>query len=144
MDDKIDTDALRQEFADYCVDVEPGIKARAPKINQLETLAVIAMTLFQTCKEYQVENAEQAARIASLEAQIAAVDGWKLVPVEPTMEMVVDGFESWPSRMFSEPEEWIAYEAMSGCQQAAHRARLCYAAMLAAAPSAALAQQEKP
>ncbi|VFS49676.1 Uncharacterised protein [Budvicia aquatica] len=27
------------------------------------------------------------------------------------------------------------YEAMSGCQQAAHRAKLCWAAMLNAAPA---------
>jgi hypothetical protein len=87
-----------------------------------------------------IEN--YSLHIRKLEAQIAAAEGWKLVPVEPTAEMVVDGFESWPSRMFSEPEEWIAYEAMSGCQQAAHRARLCYAAMLAAAPTVAcLAEQ---
>jgi hypothetical protein len=71
-------------------------------------------------------------------AQCTVPAGLKLVPVEPTESMVVDGFESWPSRMFSEPEEWIAYEAMSGCQQAAHKARLCYAAMVAAAPTAAL------
>ena len=63
-------------------------------------------------------------------------DGWKLVPVEPTKRMVIDGFESEPDETFSEPEEWEAYQAMSGCQQAAHRARLCYAAMLAAAPAA--------
>ncbi|WP_186436517.1 hypothetical protein [Enterobacter chengduensis] len=29
---------------------------------------------------------------------------------------------------------WEAYEAMSGCQQAAHRAKLCWSAMLTAAP----------
>ncbi|SIT42969.1 hypothetical protein BN2476_340001 [Paraburkholderia piptadeniae] len=52
------------------------------------------------------------------------------------MEMVVDGFESWPNPTFSKQEDWEAYEAMSGCQQAAHKARLCYAAMLAAAPAA--------
>ncbi|MGR4047907.1 Lar family restriction alleviation protein [Kosakonia cowanii] len=63
-------------------------------------------------------------------------EGWKLVPVEPTKRMVIDGFESEPDEMFSEPEVWEAYQAMSGCRQAAHRARLCYAAMLAAAPVA--------
>ncbi|WP_312112027.1 hypothetical protein [Pantoea septica] len=69
------------------------------------------------------------------EAEAPAVpDGWKLVPVEPTEKMVIDGFESAPDESFSKPEEWEAYEAMSGCQQAAHRAKLCYAAMLAAAP----------
>lgn len=64
-------------------------------------------------------------------------EGWKLVPIEPTEDMAVEGFESWPDPVFSAPEEWEAYEAMSGCQQAAHRARLCYAAMLDAAPRVA-------
>lgn len=62
--------------------------------------------------------------------------GWKLVPVEPTESMIVDGFESEPDEDFSDPKIWAEYEAMSGCQQAAHRAKLCWAAMLAAAPTA--------
>lgn len=61
-------------------------------------------------------------------------EGYALVPIEPTESMIVDGFESEPDKFFSKPEEWKAYEAMSGCQQAAHRAKLCWAAMLAAAP----------
>lgn len=61
-------------------------------------------------------------------------DGWKLVPIEPTESMVIDGFESAPDQFFSEDNEWNAYQEMSGCQQAAHRAKLCWAAMLAAAP----------
>ncbi|MGE1562117.1 hypothetical protein [Pantoea septica] len=61
--------------------------------------------------------------------------GWKIVPVEPTEKMVIDGFESAPDESFSPHAEWEKYQQMSGCQQAAHRARLCYAAMLAAAPS---------
>lgn len=61
-------------------------------------------------------------------------DGYALVPIEPTESMVIDGFESEPDSFFSAPDEWAAYEAMSGCQQAAHKARLCWAAMLAAAP----------
>ncbi|MEA8736206.1 hypothetical protein [Klebsiella pneumoniae] len=61
-------------------------------------------------------------------------DGWVLVPVEPTEDMIVNGFESEPDESFSDEREWEAYDAMSGCQQAAHRARLCWAAMLAAAP----------
>lgn len=63
-------------------------------------------------------------------------DGWKLVPIEPTEDMVIRGFESKPAQFWCTPEEWAEYEAMSGCQQAAHKARLCYAAMLAAAPEA--------
>ncbi|MGM8846403.1 hypothetical protein [Enterobacter roggenkampii] len=61
-------------------------------------------------------------------------DGWVLVPVEPTEDMMVNGFESEPDESFSDEKEWEEYEAMSGCQQAAHRAKLCWAAMLAAAP----------
>lgn len=66
----------------------------------------------------------------------AAPEGWKLVPVEPTESMIVDGFESEPDEDFSAPKIWAEYEAMSGCQQAAHRAKLCWAAMLSAAPIA--------
>ncbi|MFY3534450.1 hypothetical protein [Achromobacter denitrificans] len=61
--------------------------------------------------------------------------GWKLVPIEPTETMVVCGFESRPDPVFSKPEDWEAFAAMTGCQQAAHKARLCYAAMLDAAPT---------
>lgn len=61
-------------------------------------------------------------------------DGWVLVPIEPTEDMIVEGFESEPDESFSDADVWEAYEAMSGCQQAAHRAKLCYAAMIAAAP----------
>ncbi|OAT23942.1 hypothetical protein M977_00232 [Buttiauxella gaviniae ATCC 51604] len=49
--------------------------------------------------------------------------------------MVVEGFESEPDSFFSNSDEWEAYKAMSGCQQAAHKARLCWAAMIEAAPS---------
>lgn len=65
----------------------------------------------------------------------AVPDGWRLVPIEPTEAMIIEGFESEPDEGFSDSDEWEKYQAMSGCEQAAHRARLCYAAMLAAAPS---------
>lgn len=61
-------------------------------------------------------------------------DGWVMVPVEPTENMIVEGFESEPDESFSDPAVWEEYQAMSGCQQAAHRAKLCWAAMIAAAP----------
>lgn len=61
-------------------------------------------------------------------------DGWALVPVEPTEHMIVEGFESEPDEFFSDEEVWNAYDAMSGCQQAAHRAKLCWSAMISAAP----------
>ncbi|EQA6820305.1 hypothetical protein LEH37_02520 [Salmonella enterica] len=61
-------------------------------------------------------------------------DGYVLVPVEPTEDMIIHGFESEPDESFSDADVWEAYESMSGCQQAAHRAKLCWAAMIAAAP----------
>lgn len=61
-------------------------------------------------------------------------DGWVMVPVEPTEDMIVNGFESEPDESFSDEKQWEAYDAMSGCQQAAHRAKLCWAAMIATAP----------
>jgi hypothetical protein len=60
---------------------------------------------------------------------------WKLVPVEPTETMVINGFESEPDECFSDEEVWEQYQEMSGCQQAAFRAKQCWAAMLAAAPT---------
>lgn len=60
-------------------------------------------------------------------------DGYVMVPKEPTERMVIDGFESEPDETFSEPEVWEAYQKMSGCEQAAFRARLCWAAMIAVA-----------
>ncbi|MDU7829696.1 MAG: hypothetical protein E7J61_02990 [Enterobacter hormaechei] len=65
-------------------------------------------------------------------------DGWVLVPIEPTEDMIVNGFESEPDESFSDEKEWEAYEAMSGCQQAAHRAKLCWEAMISAAPKPAV------
>jgi len=59
---------------------------------------------------------------------------WKLVPVEPTETMVINGFESVPNKCFTDEEVWEQYQEMSGCQQAAFRAKLSWAAMLAAAP----------
>lgn len=59
---------------------------------------------------------------------------WKMVPVEPTETMVINGFESEPDECFTDEELWEQYQEMSGCQQAAFRAKLCWAAMLASAP----------
>ncbi len=60
---------------------------------------------------------------------------WKLVPVEPTETMVINGFESEPDECFTDEEVWEQHQGMSGCQQAAFRAKLCWAAMIAAAPA---------
>ncbi|WP_227697930.1 MULTISPECIES: hypothetical protein [unclassified Raoultella] len=70
----------------------------------------------------------------SVEVRYFAPPGYVMVPKEPTERMVIAGFESEPDEGFSELQVWEAYEDMSGCEQAAYRARLCWAAMLAAAP----------
>lgn len=82
-------------------------------------------------------NACRAAMLQGAETVTTAYklpEGWVAVPVEPTEDMIVNGFESEPDESFSDEREWEAYDAMSGCQQAAHRAKLCWAAMIAAAP----------
>ncbi|HCT9380144.1 TPA: hypothetical protein OUC51_002603 [Enterobacter hormaechei] len=82
-------------------------------------------------------NGSRAAMLQGAEPVTTAYklpDGWVLVPVEPTEDMIVHGFESEPDESFSDEKEWEAYDAMSGCQQAAHRAKLCWAAMISAAP----------
>ncbi|HGG8961080.1 TPA: hypothetical protein ACJJWR_001024 [Enterobacter hormaechei subsp. xiangfangensis] len=82
-------------------------------------------------------NACRAAMLQGAETVTTAYklpEGWVAVPVEPTEDMIVNGFESEPDESFSDEKEWEAYEAMSGCQQAAHRAKLCWAAMIKAAP----------
>jgi hypothetical protein len=80
-------------------------------------------------------NAYQSLNSQPLSAAFNLPEGWKLVPVEPTEDMLVNGFESKPDELFSDPTVWAEYDAMSGCQQAAHRALLCWRAMLAAAPN---------
>lgn len=83
-----------------------------------------------SCQEYvELERFQEA--VSSNSPVIP--DGWVMVPVEPTEHMIVEGFESEPDEFFSDAEVWETYDAMSGCQQAAHRAKLCWAAMLAAA-----------
>ena len=84
----------------------------------------------------QMEKQVLESALAALTAPPAPVvpDGWMMVPIEPTEHMIVEGFESEPDEDFSNPEVWEAYQAMSGCQQAAHRAKLCWTAMINAAP----------
>lgn len=67
-------------------------------------------------------------------ASLTPPEGYVLVPVEPTEEMLGEGAESRPMRPFTPLEEWEEFEAMTGCEQGRHKARLCYAAMLAARP----------
>lgn len=66
------------------------------------------------------------------------LDGYVLVPIIPTEDMIINGFEAELREEFRDPEALETYERMSGCELAAHRTKLCWAAMIAAAP-----QQER-
>ncbi|MEG6190726.1 hypothetical protein [Enterobacter kobei] len=61
-------------------------------------------------------------------------EGWIMVPVEPTEDMIIHGFEAELREEFRDAEAWEAFEEMSGCEQAAQRAKWCWSAMIAAAP----------
>lgn len=69
------------------------------------------------------------AALSAPQAAQAVPQGWKLVPVEPTEEMLVCGQEAWAHRPRG---------AVEDCHEAAH----IYRAMLATAPSAPAAQGE--
>ncbi len=88
----------------------------------------LAQKIWNACREAMLQGAEPVTKAYKLP------EGWVAVPVEPTEDMIVNGFESEPDESFSDADVWEAYESMSGCQQAAHRAKLCWAAMISAAP----------
>lgn len=124
----------------------PEPKDGEPRLHIKEQLAPLVPTFEEWCKRTgqkpqgwvrdAMKEAYDGAAVAMLQAGNSPVipDGYVMVPKEPTERMVIDGFESEPDETFSEPDVWEAYQKMSGCQQAAYRARLCWAAMLAAAP----------
>lgn len=112
--------------------------------SEIRSLTVTARSFVERCKTLAKERDQ--LRITMLQSfgnteQLEPVtracklpEGWVAVPIEPTEDMIVNRFESEPDESFSDENEWEAYDAMSGCQQAAHRAKLCWAAMIAAAP----------
>ena len=110
-------------------------------VNQLRDTAV----KYQGCQQLREQISETLSTVITpavnssnpeISGSYTLPDGWKLVPVEPTEKMVIEGFESEPDEFFSDEDEWKKYQDMSGCEQAAHRAKLCWSAMLAAAPTA--------
>ncbi|MGC6232810.1 hypothetical protein VU677_18895 [Hafnia paralvei] len=121
-------------------DVHDMKKQHAEHIRRIEKSHKAVVTA--VVESYIAQIAELNARITELESTAQLVSepyklpsGWKLVPIEPTENMIIEGFESEPDEFFSKSEVWEEYAAMSGCEQAAHRAKLCWAAMLAAAPT---------
>lgn len=119
----------------------PTAPVSAPdEMTMQKALSAIERLSWQECTRdaYMLGwNACRAAMLQGAEPVTTAYklpEGWVAVPVEPTEDMIVNGFESEPDESFSDEEVWEAYDAMSGCKQAAHRAKLCWAAMIAAAP----------
>jgi hypothetical protein len=101
------------------------------------------VTQYVTLERFQQAYAAPQLPAEPVSQSYKLPDGWVIVPKEPTENMVIAGFESAPDSFFSAPDEWAAYEAMSGCQQAAHKAKLCWSAMLAAVPKTEPAGEPK-
>ncbi|EGY1042694.1 hypothetical protein HF22_002599 [Salmonella enterica subsp. enterica serovar Orion] len=99
-----------------------------------EAIASAEEFVYNACRTAMLQGAEPVTTAYKLGNSPVIQDGYVLVPVEPTEDMIIHGFESEPDESFSDADVWEAYESMSGCQQAAHRAKLCWAAMIAAAP----------
>lgn len=125
--------------------VVPGEKPmpEASKMHALDAVAAIAevrgwnacrAAMLQAGSHLVIGIDRESGPDRTGEVRYCAPPGYVMVPVEPTEKMVIEGFESEPDEFFSKSEEWDAYQEMSGCEQAAHRAKLCWAAMIKAAP----------
>lgn len=125
--------------------VVPGEKPmpEASKMHALDAVAAIAevrgwnacrAAMLQAGSHLVIGIDRESGPDRTWEVRYCAPPGYVMVPVEPTEKMVIEGFESEPDEFFSKSEEWDAYQEMSGCEQAAHRAKLCWAAMIKAAP----------
>lgn len=150
------TEAQRQELVQACRDNikyaadYPEVEVRMAHValaaltaepvaytdaEELETLRKASFAdMFTPHEAYKADPLWMPLYTAPPAPVLRVPEGWKLVPIVPTEVMVIRGFESKPDQFWSTPEEWAEYEAMSGCQQAAHKATLCWQAMLAAAP----------
>lgn len=95
--------------------------------------SVEATTDYMTDGQWPIDDGELVVYTAPPVPVIP--DGYALVPVQPTEEMIIAGFESEPDEDFSDSWVWESYEKMSGCQQAAFKATLCWNAMIDAATS---------
>ncbi len=124
-----DFDTLRVRFEASERESDHGFNLHKYGIGYADEATQARWEAWIACRAAMLQGAEPVTTAYKLPER------WVAVPVEPTEDMIVNGFESEPDESFSDAEVWEAYEAMSGCQQAAHRAKLCWAAMLAAAPT---------
>jgi hypothetical protein len=116
---------------------EKGRIAGKRELAERKTVSIDTPAFANLVSSYLNCRCNYSDLVAYIDGRTAgtAPEGWQMVPIEPAEEMVTCGFESWPDPFFSKAEEWEEYERMTGCQKAAHRARLCWAAMLAATPT---------
>lgn len=130
--------------------IEPDykvIKSILPTANPDEYACCIAADMWNACRDAMLQD-NQRDLSQPVDPQVAEYEqimlqagnspvspgGWALVPIVPTEDMVINGFESEPDPHFSDEKVWAEYEALSGCRRAARRAELCWAAMIKAAP----------
>ncbi|EJB3705712.1 TPA: hypothetical protein ACSJ8I_001572 [Escherichia coli] len=121
-----DLDTLRLRFEASERESEHGFNLHKYGIAYADEATQARWEAWVACRAAMLQGADGNSLVIP--------DGWVMVPVEPTEKMVIEGFESEPDEFFSKSEVWEAYQKMSGCEQAAHRAKLCWAAMLSAAP----------
>ncbi|EAZ1916045.1 hypothetical protein BZD31_15945 [Salmonella enterica] len=88
---------------------------------------------YNACRAAMLQGGQPVSNRDELSSPVIP-DGYALVPIVPTEDMVINGFESEPDPHFSNEKVWAEYEALSGCRRAARRAELCWAAMIKAAP----------
>ena len=105
-----------------------GKRDKALATSLSEYCVAERMRMDAPCRAAPLQGAEPVSQPYTLR------DGWVAVPVEPTEDMIIAGFEAELREEFRAPEAWEAFEAMSGCEQAALRAKWCWAAMITAAP----------
>lgn len=122
----VPADADDNFYSWFCREWEQNYQPNGYSLSAKKHLGAIAESAWFACRGAMLQGDSGNSPVIP--------DGWVMVPVEPTEDMIVNGFESEPDESFSDEKEWEAYNAMSGCQQAAHRAKLCWAAMIAAAP----------
>lgn len=116
--------------------IEPDyevIKGILPTTNPDEYACCIAADMWNACRADMFQGGQPVSNRDELSSPVIP-DGYALVPIVPTEDMVINGFESEPDPHFSDEKVWAEYEALSGCRRAARRAELCWAAMIKAAP----------
>ncbi|HCC8975309.1 TPA: hypothetical protein M8O99_004481 [Salmonella enterica subsp. enterica serovar Dublin] len=109
------------------------IKSILPTTNPDEYACCIADDMWNACRAAILQGGQPVSNRDELSSPVIP-DGYALVPIVPTEDMVINGFESEPDPHFSDEKVWAEYEALSGCRRAARRAELCWAAMIKAAP----------